>query len=104
MNDTSKVSFKLKTVKCADFVNRLKNDNVNKQQFFTAVSDAYLHDDTEFLEWWHNYLATIKYPKLRLKAKIKLINQGKELEKDFALNDEEIQNIFDLLENVEDLD
>ncbi len=44
----------------------------------------------------------MKIPKSRLKAKIELINEGKELEKDFALNQDEIENIFDILENFED--
>jgi hypothetical protein len=102
-NNISKISFKIKTTKCAEILNKLRNDNSNKQHFYHAVTEAYLLDDKEFLEWWNKYLLSIKYPKIRLKAKIKLINEGKELEKDFALlNDEEIENIFDILENFED--
>jgi hypothetical protein len=102
MSEISKVSFKLPTVKCAELAVKMKNDNVRKQQFLETVVIAYLSDDKEFLEWWHKSLKTIKIPKTRLNAKIQLINQGKELERDFALNEDEIENIFDILENFED--
>jgi len=102
MSEISRVSFKFPTVKCAELAVKMKNDNVRKQQFFQAIAQAYLSDDGEFIKWWHNHLKNIKIPKARLKAKIQLINEGKELEKDFALNEEEIENIFDILENFED--
>ena len=102
MSELSKVSFRLNIFKCAEFAIKLKEENVNKQIFLHAVSQAYLDDDEHFLKWWHKYLESRKTPKIRLKRKIKLINEGKELEKDFALNEEEIENIFDILENFED--
>jgi predicted DNA-binding transcriptional regulator len=102
MSEISKVSFKFPTVKCAELALKMKNDNARKQQFFQAVAEAYLVDDELFNKWWHNYLKTMKIPKSRLKAKIELINEGKELERDFALNEDEIENLFDILENFED--
>jgi len=101
-NSINKLYFRLPSEKTARFVAKLKYDQVTGPKFLQAVIDAYLDDSEEFMNWWFTYKSTLKYPKIRLKGRIKLINEGKELEKDFALNEEEIENIFDILENIED--
>ena len=101
-NSVNKLYFRLPAEKTARFIAKLKYDQVTGPKFLQSVIDAYLDDNEEFMNWWFEYKSTLKYPKIRLKGRIKLIKEGKELEKDFALNKDEIENIFDILENIED--
>ena len=101
-DELTKLSFRMPTAKAAQLVTKLRYDQTNGAKFLRTVVDAYLDDNDEFMKWWFEYKKTINYPKIRLKGRIKLIKEGKELEKDFALNKDEIENIFDLLENVDD--
>jgi hypothetical protein len=101
-DELTKISFRMPTQKAAEFAGKLKYDQTNGAKFLRAVVDAYLDDQDEFMKWWFEYKNTLNYPKIRLKGRIKLIKEGKELEKDFALNKDEIENIFDILENIED--
>ena len=98
----TKLSFRMPTTRAAQFVAKLRYDQTNGAKFLRTVVDAYLDDHDEFMKWWFEYKNTLNYPKIRLKGRIKLIKEGKELEKDFALNKDEIENIFDILENIED--
>ena len=100
--ELTKLSFRMPTTRAAQFVSKLRYDQTNGAKFFRAVVDAYLDDNDELMKWFFEYKKTLNYPKIRLKGRIKLIKQGKELEKDFALNKDEIENIFDILENIDD--
>lgn len=101
-DELTKLSFRMPTTRAAQFVSKLRYDQTNGAKFLRAVVDAYLDDNDELMKWFFEYKKTLNYPKIRLKGRIKLIKEGKELEKDFALNKDEIENIFDILENVDD--
>ena len=100
--ELTKLSFRMPTSRAAQLVTKLRYDQTNGAVFLRAVVEAYLDDNEELMKWFFEYKKTLNYPKIRLKGRIKLIKEGKELEKDFALNKDEIENIFDILENIED--
>ena len=78
---------------------RLNHDGIKQSDFFRACIAAYLDDDEEF----EGFVESLKSEKSslsknkRAKSK-KLKQQGKELAGKLALNSNEIENIFDMIE------
>lgn len=84
---------------------RLKNDKLNGSKFFRAVIQAYLNNDELFMAWYYNDVVKIqKTPKNRLEKRKQLFKEGEQLASDYYLNDEDIENIFDIIENIEDIE
>jgi len=83
-----------------DFYIKLKEDGFKSQtDFLRQIMYSYINNDPLLLD----YLETVKIKhsnrnKKLNKIKRQLINEGEELKCDFGLNQEEIQNIFDLIE------
>jgi hypothetical protein len=83
-----------------DFYIKLKEDGFKSQtDFFRHIMYSYINNDPLLLD----YLESVKIKhsnrnKKLNKIKRELINEGEELKRDFGLNQEEIQNIFDLIE------
>ena len=80
---------------------RLQHDGISQAQFFRGIVTGYLMQDGDVL----SYVDKLKVSKNignRTKKSIKeereLINTGKEQINKLALGDEEIENIFDILE------
>ena len=80
---------------------RLQHDGISQAQFFRGIVTGYLMQDGDVL----SYVDKLKASKNignRTKKSIKeergLINTGKEQLNKFALGDDEIDNIFDILE------
>ena len=78
---------------------RLHYDGIKQSDFFRGCIEAFLNDDAEFEE----FIETLKLKKSsQSKAKLakskKLKNEGKELSNKLALNSNEIENIFDMIE------
>jgi hypothetical protein len=84
----------------ADFIIRLKNDDfVTQAEFFREVIYAYLNNDPILLD----FIDSVKIQKSKLNKKRnsknrKLIQDGELIIKDFGLDKDEIENIFDILE------
>jgi len=83
-----------------DFIIRLKNDDFpNQSQFFREIIYAYINKDPLFLDFIDSIkLKKSKYNKNRNPKNRKLIEDGELIIKDFGLDQEEIENIFDILE------
>jgi len=83
-----------------DFLIRLRYDDFKGQtDFFREVICAYLNNDPHIL----NFVESLKLKKSnrnkkRNKENRKLINDGQQIMKEFALDKDEIENIFDILE------
>ena len=78
---------------------RLKHDRLTQAEFFRCMVTGYLEKDSHILDFLDIYKE--KDGRERKKYVIKnreMIEKGKELENKFALDDEEIENIFDILE------
>lgn len=81
----------------AQFLVKLRYDNIKQQQFFKMIINAYLEDHPAIRE----LILDINSKKLdnTKKKKMKKDQQQKEETiRDFALNEEEIESIFDAIE------
>ncbi len=80
---------------------RLQHDGISQAQFFRGIVTGYLMQDGDVLSYVDK-LKTSKNIGNRTKKSIKeereLINTGKERLDKLALGDDEIENIFDILE------
>ena len=77
---------------------RLRYDGLNQSEFFRAMITGYLEKDELIMEYMHRYKKKYEKQGKRKREKSKnLIVAGKELEKQFALNSDDIENIFDII-------
>ena len=101
MSETSRKKFMFYDTakRQADLRIRLQYDGMNQSQFFRAMVTGYLEKDVDLLSYLDNYKQknTIQGSGKRL-ASGRLFKKGVEIEKQYALNDGEIQDIFDILE------
>jgi len=102
--DYKKVMFYDSDKRHADLKIRLQYDGLKQNEFFRAVVTAYLEKEEDFMKFIDKYREeneTMDKTKLRKQNKIK--KQEKELKTKFSLNDNEIESIFDMLEEHSDL-
>ena len=102
--DYKKVMFYDSDKRHADLKIRLQYDGLKQNQFFRAVVTAYLEKEESFMKFIDKYREeneTMDKTKMRKQKKIK--KQEKELKTKFSLNDNEIESIFDMLEEHSDL-
>ena len=83
----------------ADLRIKLQQDNMNQSEFFRAMITGYLQNDFRILE----FIKVFKEQnKLQGKRRRTLVHQdivaGNENKTAFGLGEEEIENIFDLIE------
>jgi|TARA_R110002074_G_scaffold341916_1_gene512454 hypothetical protein len=80
---------------------RLQHDGVSQAQFFRGIVTGYLMQDGDVLSYVDKLKASKNIgnrSKKSIKEERELINTGKEQSNKLALGDEEIENIFDILE------
>ena len=83
----------------ADLRVRLQYDGLKQSEFFRGVVTAYLEKEENFMKFLDEYITEHKVQSQNKKKKIKKINKKeKEVKSKFALDDGEIDSIFDLLE------
>ena len=99
MKERKKLMFYDTEKRQADLRVRLKFDGLNQAQFFRAFITGYLEKDERIIDYINDYKKKcgVHNEKKRSDTK-KLIKKGKDMESEFALNDNEIENIFDILE------
>ncbi len=94
-----RISFMDTDKRNADLIVRLKNDGLTKTKFFRAILTGYLERDHLIVEFIDRYKqesgsqSSIKAKKVRDLERV-----GEEKKRKFGLNDQEIENIFDILE------
>jgi hypothetical protein len=80
---------------------RLQHDGVSQAQFFRGIVTGYLMQDGDVLSYVDKLKASKNIgnrSKKSIKEERELINTGKEQLDKLALGDDEIDNIFDILE------
>tara|TARA_R110002020_G_scaffold398720_2_gene608644 strand:- start:172 stop:510 length:339 start_codon:yes stop_codon:yes gene_type:complete len=78
---------------------RLKHDRLTQAEFFRTLVTGYLDKDEDILSYLDKYIKESgRLRKKNLVTSRTLVNDGKDTEKAFALGNDEIENIFDLLE------
>ena len=80
---------------------RLQHDGISQAQFFRGIVTGYLMQDGDVLSYVDKLKASKNIgnrSKKSIKEERELINTGKEQLDKLALGDDEIDNIFDILE------
>jgi len=77
---------------------RLKHDSLTQAEFFRALITGYLNKDQNVLSFLDKYILDKgKQTGAKLSKNRKLIDDGREVEIKFALSNDEIEDIFDIL-------
>tara|TARA_Y100000034_G_scaffold78058_1_gene93824 strand:- start:1422 stop:1754 length:333 start_codon:yes stop_codon:yes gene_type:complete len=85
--------------KHADLKIRLHYDSLRQNEFFRLMMRKYINKDESMMKIINEYKEQKGNQSAVVRKKSKqLIKKGKELEKQFALDSDELENIFDLLE------
>ena len=79
---------------------RLYYDDIKTQsEFFRVCTESYLNQDKLFMEFLDDYKINKKVQaKHKVNKSRKLRGKGEQMLKDLALTEDEIENIFDILE------
>jgi len=100
MKNRSAVTFYLNSRLHEDLKIRLHYDGFNTQSnFFRACVVSYLEKDEKFMKFLDHYKINEKLQsKANIRKSVKLRETGQGLMKKLGIDDEEIENIFDLIE------
>ena len=94
-----KISFYDSDKRHADLRIRLQYEGMKQSEFFRAVVTAYLEKNEHFMAFLDQHMSDNELRSENKRKKIKRANKKeKEVKSDFALNEGEIDSIFDLLE------
>ena len=100
MNDTNtQIMFTVTKRAKADFKIQLQYDSLTQVKFFRAVMEGYLNKDPDLIAYLNRFKEqnSIQNATQRKRTETN-IKQAKETKKQFALGDEEVDSIFDILE------
>jgi hypothetical protein len=82
----------------ADLKIRLGHDGLSQAKFFRGILTGYLSQDPDILNFVDKLKAASSVNKKRIKEDRRLIKDGEEAAGKFSLGNQEIENIFDILE------
>lgn len=92
-----KVSIYITDSSHAELLLKLRYDDLTQKKFFKLMIESYLLDDKDFKEFFNKKLEE-KLSVRKKKNKLKDTQEQEIIERDFALNEDEIENIFDIIE------
>ena len=94
-----RISFMDTDKRNADLMIRLKHDGLTKTKFFRALLTGYLERDHIIVEFIERFKESTG---VQSKAKAKIVRdleeEGQQNKRKFGLEEDEIENIFDILE------
>ena len=97
--DQKRIAFTDTYKRHADLIIRLKHDNFTMAKFFRALISGYLEGDEAILDFISRFK---KSSGIQSQNKNKIIQdfqkKGEAIKNKFALNEAEVENIFDILE------
>lgn len=93
-----KIQFESTFKKHGDLKIQLHYDDLNAKEFFNAVVDAYISGNENILELVGEIKERKQISMMKRKRANKSAQKAKGLKKQFALEQKEIDNIFDILE------
>lgn len=92
------VSFKLIGQDYVNFKIRLKTDGFDRTDFFKSLIKGYSDKDERIIEYLdENALKNKKTSKTKLKQKEVVKKKENKIKEQFALDDKEVESIFDLI-------
>jgi hypothetical protein len=96
---TKRIVFESSTHKHAQLKVRLQYDSMTQAEFFRCLIEGYLAKDERILEYLEGYrLSKGKDSKRNAKYRNKDTEKSEDLLKKFGIKDDELENIFDLIE------
>jgi len=97
-HSTKRIVFKVSDHDHAKLIVRLRHNSLTQSEFFKAIIEAVNSDNDTILSFIGDYVSSKqKLNKQRIKKSKKLITQGQQLSKDFSLNADEVEDVFDLI-------
>jgi len=100
MREYKMIGYKFPVKMHAELKARLKYDEIPMTKFIRAYVLAYLENDPFVLNFIKDYKEKNSIQnKVKREATIKLVNKGKELKNIFNLEQNEIDDIYDILES-----
>ena len=94
-----RIVFEESTKKHAQLKIRLQYDSLTQAEFFRLLIDGYLNKNNKIIEFIENYkLQKGKDSKRNIKYRKKDDKASDELLGQFGIKDEELENIFDIIE------
>jgi hypothetical protein len=94
-----KIMFNVEERQKADFKIRLQYDSLTQVKFFTSVIDGYINNDPELMNFISKFKKEHSIQNNQQRNKIVTnAKKAKETKTKFSLGDEEVENIFDILE------
>ena len=98
--DRKKIVFYDTPARHAQLKIRCQYDGINQSQFLRLVVTGYLENDKNIIEYLHSCKEKYNLQgKVKRNKALKLHREGQQLSETLALKDDEIENIFDILEN-----
>tara|TARA_R110002020_G_scaffold19398_1_gene67168 strand:+ start:226 stop:591 length:366 start_codon:yes stop_codon:yes gene_type:complete len=86
--------------KHVDFVNRLRVDNLNQAEFYRAMIDGYLKGDPDLMCYVDKFKQRSNIQGIsKRKVVNRLLRDADEVKRQFALNSDDVETIFDILES-----
>jgi hypothetical protein len=100
MEDSKKkIIFTVSARQKADFKIRLQYDGLTQAHFFRAVMEGYVGKDENLMAYLNSFKKQNKVQNNQQRSRIdKDIQASKQTKNLFALDDDEVENIFDILE------
>ena len=99
LGETKRIVFYETDDKQARFRIKLKQDGLRQSHFFRMIIALYIDNDQRVLDLVEEYKEKNKYRDRTNRRKVrKEIEKGQQKEKEFGLNPDEIESIFDLME------
>ena len=94
-----KIIFTVLTRQKEDFKVRLQYDGLTQANFFRAVMAGYLEKDEDLMKYLNSFKGKNGIHNIPQRKKVmKGIEEAKKTKNLFALDDDEVENIFDILE------
>ena len=95
----AKIMFSVSPRTKADFKLQLQYDSLTQVKFFSALMDGYISKDPDLMVYINKFKKQIGVQNTVQRSKItRNIKKATETKKKFALGDDEVDNIFDILE------
>jgi hypothetical protein len=96
---TKRIVFESTTNKHAQLKIRLQYDSMTQAEFFRCLIEGYLSKDNKILDYLQEYrLSKGKDSKRNAKYREKDMQKSNDLLKKFGIKDDELEDIFDLIE------
>ena len=97
---TKRIVFESSTHKHAQLKVRLQYDSMTQAEFIRCLLQGYLAKDERLLEYLEDYrMSKGKDSKRNAKYRKKDLEKADDLLKKFGIKDDELENIFDLIED-----